>query len=228
MDRTGLPVRRIMITSSLGKRRVLPASAGVLPDFDPHVTGLHESRRADGRPMTQLQQRIVIGEIAGPHGLDGEVRVRIAGDGPEALLTAEAVWVGTSATDPEARRYRVHGCGLGRKGEVRMRFDGIDARDAIGRLVGRVITASASHLPALPDGEFYWYELIGCRVVSEGGLEMGTVREIWETGAHDVLVVEDEEGIRRLLPTARELMTDVDLEARRIVVADLPGLLEPA
>ncbi len=177
--------------------------------------------------MTSLQERIAIGVIAGPHGLDGEVRVRIAGDGPEPLLAAEAVWVGTTATDPEARRYRVHGCGLGRKGEVRLKFDGIEGRDAIGKLVGRVLSAPASHLPVLPEGEFYWYELIGCRVVSENGLELGTVREIWETGAHDVLVVVDEEGIRRLLPTAQDLMTDVDLAARRIVVVDLPGLFEP-
>jgi len=177
--------------------------------------------------MTQLQQRIVIGEIAGPHGLNGEVRVRIAGDGPDALLTAEVVWVGASAEDPEARRYRVHGCGLGRKGEVRLRFDGVEERDAIRRLVGLVVTAPVNHLPALPDGEFYWYELIGCQVVSENGRPIGTVREIWETGAHDVLVVEDEDGIRRLIPTARDLMTQVDLESRRIAVADLPGLLEP-
>jgi 16S rRNA processing protein RimM len=177
--------------------------------------------------MTQLQKRIAIGVIAGPHGLDGEVRVRIAGDGPEALLTAEAVWVGTDSTDPQARRYRVHGCGPGRKGEVRLRFDGIEGREAVGRLVGLVISAPASHLPVLPEGEFYWYELIGCRVASESGLELGTVREIWETGAHDVLVVVDEDGIRRLLPTAKDLMTDVNLETRRIVVADLPGLLEP-
>jgi 16S rRNA processing protein RimM len=177
--------------------------------------------------MNQLQERIAIGVIAGPHGLDGEVRVRITGDGPEPLLTAEAVWVGPSATDPEARRYRVHGCGPGRKGEVRLKFDGIERRDAIGRLVGLVVSAPVSHLPELPAGEFYWYELIGCRVASVSGLEVGTVREIWETGAHDVLVVVDEDGIQRLLPTARDLMTDVNLETRRIVVADLPGLLEP-
>ena len=126
----------------------------------------------------------------GPHGLDGEVRVRLTGDGPDPLLTAEAVWLGTSDSDPEARRYRVHSCGLGRKGEVRLKFDGIKGRDDIGRLVGLLVTAPTNHLPALPEGEFYWYELIGCQVASESGLEVGTVREIWETGAHDVLVVE--------------------------------------
>ena len=175
----------------------------------------------------QHQQRIVLGEIMGPHGLEGEVRVRIASDGPEPLLDAEAVWLGKSPTDPEARRYRVHGCGLGRKGEVRLRFDGVDGREAVGRLVGMLVTSPATLLPELPAGEFYWYELIGCRVESEGGEQAGIVREIWQTGAHDVLVVEDEDGVRRLIPTAAELMKDVDLVARRIVVADLPGLLEP-
>ncbi len=163
----------------------------------------------------------------GPHGLQGEVRVRIASDDATPLLGAEAIWLGKSATDPEARRYRVHGCGLGRKGEVRLRFDGVEGRKAVGPLVGMLVTSPVSLLPELPAGEFYWYELIGCEVESETGERAGTVREIWETGAHDVLVVEDEDGVRRLIPTAAELMKDVDLVARRIVVVDLPGLFEP-
>lgn len=175
----------------------------------------------------ELQQRIVLGKIMGPHGLRGEVRVRIASDDPTPLLGAEAIWLGKSATDPEARRYRVHGCGLGRKGEVRLRFDGVEGREAVGPLVGMLVTSPVSLLPELPAGEFYWYELIGCEVESETGERAGTVREIWETGAHDVLVVEDEDGVRRLIPTAAELMKDVDLVTRRIVVVDLPGLFEP-
>jgi len=175
----------------------------------------------------QLQKRIVVGEIMGPHGLQGEVRVRIAGDGPDPLLNAETLWLGKTETDPESRRYRVKGCGRGRKGEVRLRFDGIEGREAVAALVGMVVTSPATLLPRLPEGEFYRYELIGCRVASESGQELGTVLEIWETGAHDVLVVEDEDGVRRLLPTASKLMKQVDLVARRIVVVDLPGLLEP-
>ena len=175
----------------------------------------------------QHQKRIVIGEIMGPHGLTGEVRVRIASDDPETLLNVEAVWLGKNPADPEARRYRVRGCGLGRKGEVRLRFDGVEGREAVGRLVGMLVTSPATLLPELPEGEFYWYELIGCRVESETGEQAGTVREIWETGAHDVLVVEDDDGVRRLIPTAAELMKGVDLDAGKIVVVDLPGLFEP-
>jgi len=175
-----------------------------------------------------LQDRIVLGEIAGVHGLDGEVRVRIAGDTPEHLLSAESVWVGRTPTDPESRRYAVLDGGTGRGGEVRLLLEGIDRRSLAGELVGQLVTAPANSLMPLPEGEFYWYELIGCGVESESGEQVGTVSEIWETGAHDVLVVKDEDGVRRLIPTAAELMKEVDLVARRIVVVDMPGLLEHA
>ncbi len=177
--------------------------------------------------MAMSTERIVLGEVTGAHGLQGDVRVRIAGDGPDHLLAVETIWLGRRPGDPEARRHAVIEVGLARSGEVRLRLQGIDRRDQVQPLVGLLVTAPPAVLPVLPEGEFYWYELIGCRVESESGEAVGRVREIWQTGAHDVLMVEDEEGVRRLLPTAMELMNVIDLEARRIVVVDLPGLLEP-
>lgn len=171
--------------------------------------------------------RIILGEIVGAHGLQGELRVRFTGDVPDHLLSCDALWIGRDANDPEARRFEVRGTGMGRGGEVRLRLEGLESREAVGRLVGLVVSAPAAVLPALPEGEFFWFELIGCHVESDTGQALGTVREIWETGAHDVLLVEDEAGRRRLLPTAAELMTEVDPEAGRIVVVDLPGLLDP-
>lgn len=171
--------------------------------------------------------RVVLGEVSGAHGLEGELRVRIAGDGPEHLLAAEAIWLGRRAADPEAKRWVVERAGLARGGEVRLKLAGVSRRDQVPPLVGMLVTANADRLEALPEGEFYWYELVGCRVESESGEVAGTVREIWETGAHDVLVVQDEDGRRRLVPTAADLIEEIDLEAGRIVVVDLPGLLEP-
>ncbi|MEZ4333572.1 MAG: ribosome maturation factor RimM [Myxococcota bacterium] len=173
------------------------------------------------------ERRIVLGEIVGAHGLRGELRVRIAGDSAENLLEAESLWLGRSIDDAAARRFRVCGGGPGRSGEVRLRLEGVGDRDAAEALVRRVVMIDAHELPKLPEGEFYWHELVGCRVESESGRPLGCVREIWETGAHDVLVIVDEDGLRRLVPTAEALMKQVDLEARRIVVAELPGLLEP-
>ena len=177
--------------------------------------------------FASLGERIVLGEITGPHGLRGEVRVRVAGDAPDHLLSVERVWLGRSANDPEATRRVVADRALAPGGDVRLRFEGASRREDVAALTGLLVTATANQLESLPEGEFYWYELVGCRVVTEAGEAIGRVREIWETGAHDVLMVEDEDGVRRLVPTAAELMTDVDLEDRRIVVVDLPGLLEP-
>lgn len=172
-------------------------------------------------------RRVVLGEVSGAHGLQGELRVRVAGDAPDHLLEADAIWLGRGPQDAEARRWVVERAGLARGGEVRMKLRGVDRRDQVQALVGQLVTASPDRLAALPEGEFYWYELVGCRVESESGEVAGTVREIWETGAHDVLLVQDEDGRRRLVPTAEALMKEIDLEAGRIVVVDLPGLLEP-
>ncbi len=171
---------------------------------------------------------VVLGEVTGAHGLRGELRVRFAGDSPDHLLEATSLWLASRPGDPEARRYAVTDRGLARGGEVRLRLAGVASRDEVVPLLGLLVTVPAETLASLPEGEFYWYELIGCRVESESGQVAGVVREVWETGAHDVLVVRDEAGIERLIPTAREIMTRIDLEARRIVVIDLPGLLEPS
>ena len=81
-------------------------------------------------------------------------------------------------------------------------------------------------LERLPEGEYYEYQLVGCRVEGEDGQAIGTVREVWSTGASDVLVVESEEGEQRLIPTGGDFLREVDLEGRRIVIEVIPGLLD--
>jgi 16S rRNA processing protein RimM len=173
-----------------------------------------------------MPERVVLGRIAGSHALRGEVRVRYFGDGPDNLLGATEVWLGESRADAEVRRYEVVGSGTGRSGEVRLALSGVSDRDAADALRGRMVLADPEQLVPLEEGEFYWHQLVGCEVFDTEGGRVGIVREIWETGAHDVLVVDGETGGRHLLSTARELMPEVDLEARRIVVEILPGMLD--
>jgi 16S rRNA processing protein RimM len=110
---------------------------------------------------------------------------------------------------------------------VRLRLRGVADRDAAEALRGLLVLAERELLPPLAEGEHYWFELIGCRVETTAGEPIGSVREIWETGAHDVLVVEAEDGTRRLVPAAQELLKEVDIEGRRVVVEPIPGLLDP-
>jgi 16S rRNA processing protein RimM len=110
---------------------------------------------------------------------------------------------------------------------VRLALEGVGTREAAEALRGRLVFGRAEDLPALPEGEHYWYELVGCDLETEDGRRVGRIREIWETGAHDVFVVERNDGATCLVPTARELLREIDVEARRVVVEDLPGLFEP-
>ena len=171
--------------------------------------------------------QVVMGRAVGAHGLRGEVRVRIFGDGPENLARHADVWLAVSESDAEPRRFTIKGIGSGRAREVRLALEGIEDRDAALQLKGLLVLGTVENLEPLPEGEFYWHQLVGCRVESREGRIVGTVREIWETGAHDVLVVEGADGSQHLISTARELVPEIDPEAGRIVVESLPGLLEP-
>jgi 16S rRNA processing protein RimM len=171
---------------------------------------------------------VELGRIVGAHGLRGELRVRVFGDDAQELLRQSRVSVGRGAQDAQAVEYEVASARPGRAGEARVALVGIEAREAAEELRGRIVMTDAASLAALPEGEYYAHELVGCLVEGADGRRVGVVREIWSTGAPDVLVVEDERGAEHLIPAAEELLREVDVAGRRIVIELIPGLLEPA
>jgi len=173
-----------------------------------------------------VARRVVIGRIIGAHGMHGCVQVRYSGDGPENLLRASVVALGDGEEDTKAVSMQVVSAEPGRPSEVRMSLAGIDGREQASQLRGRLIMVEAGQLEQLPDGEYYEYQLVGCRVEGDDGQTLGTVREVWSTGSSDVLVVEREEGGQHLIPTGGDFLREVDVDARRIVVEIIPGLLD--
>jgi 16S rRNA processing protein RimM len=171
-------------------------------------------------------RRVVIGRIAGAHGLRGVLQVRYSGDGPENLFRAEKVMVGRRADDAQAISMEVESVTPGRSSEVRMALVGVEGREAAEALRGRVLMVEVGQLDPLAEGEYYEFQLIGCRVEGTDGEQVGTVREVWSTGASDVLIVVNEEGAQHLIPTGGNFLREVDLERRRIVVEIIPGLLD--
>lgn len=169
----------------------------------------------------------VVGRVVGAHGLRGQIRVHYFGDGPQNLLKLPEIWLGGARDDARARHFEVRCAGTGRGGEVRLGLEGVADREAALQLRGLLVLARPEQLEPLPEGEFYWHQVVGCDVVGTDGREIGTVVEIWETGAHDLMVVESATGERHLLTTARELVPEIDVENRRIVAKVIPGLLDP-
>jgi ribosomal 30S subunit maturation factor RimM len=95
------------------------------------------------------------------------MRVRILGDGPDNLLGQDEVALAEperGAEDPAPRHFALEGGGTGRRGEVRLKLEGLACRDDAAAFEGWWVTVPAAALPALPEDEFYWYQLVGCEV----------------------------------------------------------------
>lgn len=166
---------------------------------------------------------VVIGEILRTHGLKGEVRVAPLTDDPDRFTRVTACVLWDRARDErEPRRIRA----TRPQGEgVVVTFERCESVEAAAGLVGRLIAVPASEaLPAGP-GRFYPWQLEGCRVEREDGSLVGHVSGIERSPAHDLWVVRD--GPREhLVPAVGEIVRDVDLAGRRVVIRPPEGLLD--
>lgn len=114
------------------------------------------------------------------------------------------------------REVRIEGGQIQGKGVV-LKFEGVDDRDAAVLLKGSEIAVDRGQLQRLPEGEYYWVDLIGLEVVNLEGVKFGRVDRLFETGSNDVLVVRGER--ERLVPWIRgDVVKDVDLVSGRITV----------
>jgi 16S rRNA processing protein RimM len=156
---------------------------------------------------------VILGRISGLFGVRGWVRVFSYTEPREAILQYKGLLLGRngdwqSVKVAEGQR---HGK------SVILRLEGFDDRDRAVGLIGTEIGADRSELPEPEDGHFYWSDLTGLKVVHRDGTELGNVKDILETGAHDVMVVEGEQ--ERLIPfVIGEVVLSVDLDERLISV----------
>jgi 16S rRNA processing protein RimM len=182
--------------------------------------------RTAGSTSSIELERVTLGRVIGAHGLRGELRVRLFDGTNNNLRAGSSVWLAREEGDPKAVEARVRAVGSGRRGEARLALEGVDGREAAEALRGRLVQAGVDQLAPLEAGEYYQYELVGCRVEDGSGRVLGVVQGIWETGAPDVLVVVDETRRELLIPAARAILREVDLVARRITIDPPPGLLD--
>ena len=153
-----------------------------------------------------------MGRVVGPHGVKGWIKVQPFTRERESL-TRYAQWqIGQqNAWQPRVlEQARVQGAAVVAK------LAGIDDRDQAAALRGQRIAVARSEFPPAAPGEYYWADLVGLQVVNAGGVVLGKVVRLFETGANDVMVVEGER--ERLLPFIDTVIRGVDIAAGRIRV----------
>jgi 16S rRNA processing protein RimM len=162
-----------------------------------------------------------VGRITGMHGLRGALRYRPDNPGSDALAEGSRVRL---ATDGEGREYQVVAISPLGSGTRRLELAGINA-NAAEKLKGAVVLIDEAALPPSNPGEFYYYEVIGCEVFLDDGARLGTIEEVFSSGANDVWVVRGD-GREVLVPVIEDVVKVVDLAARRMTITAVPGLLD--
>jgi 16S rRNA processing protein RimM len=166
---------------------------------------------------------VAIGEVVRPHGLGGEVKVRALTDHPARFEGLERciVWEPRANAGVERRIERVR-----RQGDdLIVKLAGVDGVEAARALAGHLVGVPESEAVPTAPGHFYPWQLAGCRVETEDGAAVGEVIRIEQGPAQDLWVVSN--GTREhLVPAVPEIVLEVDLAARRVVIRPPEGLLE--
>ena len=171
-----------------------------------------------GSPFEGEPDFLLVGRLGRPHGVRGEIQFRLLTGFPERLVSGKAVYIGEDHAE-----FRIAGL-RGAAGKQILALHGLNGREQAARLRNSLVYVRTEGVPPLPEGEYYFHELIGMRVVSDNGSELGRLAEIIETGANDVFVVREEDGRERLLPAIDDVLLEIDPVQGTILVHLLPGL----
>ena len=158
----------------------------------------------------------IVGRVARPHGLSGEVVVKPSNEGSSTFEPGSRLWLNDGWTS--VLRCRPD------RGRFVVLLEGIEDRDAAESVRGAELMIDGVELPQLEADRYYVHDLVGCRVEDAGGEFLGEVVAV-VPGPRDWLEVE-KDGTIGLVPMAREILEGVDLDAKRIVVNPPEGLLD--
>lgn len=160
-----------------------------------------------------IEKRIVVGRIAGHYGVKGWVKVNSYTEPREKIFDYRPWYL---EHDGVARQIEIVGCRAQGKGLI-VQFAGMADRETAADLIGMNILVERNALGETDEGQYYWHDLVGLRVVTVDGCDLGHVESLLATGANDVLVLRGER--RRLIPfVVDEYVKRVDLTAATITV----------
>jgi len=163
---------------------------------------------------------VLIGKFRKPHGIRGEVRMTVLTNYPELIAVGQMIYVGERHQPYQIRSLRWHG------GDLLVSLEELIDRTAVEIFRNIPVFMLSQDMPEPPEGEFYLHQLIGSEVLTDEGEKLGTLKEVLLTGANDVYLVETPAGKEILLPAIEDVILNIDLETRIILVHIIPGLLD--
>jgi len=169
-----------------------------------------------------MRMLITIGKAVKPFGVKGEMKIELMTDFPERFKGLVRVYL----VSPEGQEIVCKVKSVRYAGQAPLLlFDGYDSPEKAKALNGWLIKVPEEDAVPLPEGQYYWYELIGMEVSSESGEKLGTIVDIFETGSNDVYVMK--RGSKEVyLPATKEVIKQVDRKTKQMVIHLMDGLEE--
>ncbi len=175
-------------------------------------------------PTISEPKYLLIGAILRPHGVIGEVRMKVITHYPERLRELKTVYLATAPDSPKVTEHQLEHVRMHQEYAL-MKFKGINDRNQADMLRQLVVMVAIGDAIPLDEGEHYLYQLIGLTVQTEAGEVLGKLTDVLETGANDVYIVDSPQYGEVLIPATDETIKSTDVETGLMVVALPDGLL---
>lgn len=163
---------------------------------------------------------LIIGQIVGAAGLKGAVKVDVMTDFPERFESLKSIYLGDELALTQIVRAELRKNGR----QIVLQLEGCENRTQAEGLRGKLLQIPAEEAVPLEEGLYYVHQVLGLNVETESGESLGVLSEVLFTGSNDVYVVTGE-GRELLIPVLEEVIREVDLDRRKIIVRLPEGLV---
>ena len=168
-----------------------------------------------------MEQLLQVGVISYTHGVRGEVKVFPTTDDVKRFKKLKKVILDTGK---EQLPLEIEGVKFFKQFVI-LKFRGIDNINDIEKYKGKRLLVDREHAVKLKKDEYFIADMIGMDVFTEDGELFGALKDVMETGANDVYIIEMSDGKEVLVPAIKQCILDVDIENRKMVIHLLEGLV---
>ncbi len=169
-----------------------------------------------------MEDLLQVGVITTTHGIRGEVKVFPTTDDPNRFKKLKEVLLDTGK---EKIQLKVESCKFFKQFVI-LKFKGYDNINDIEQYKRCPLLVTRENAVALEEDEYFIADLIGLKILTETGIEIGVLNDVISTGANDVYEVKMTDGGTVLLPAIKECIMDVDMEAGEMIVHIMKGLMD--
>ena len=173
---------------------------------------------------TVLDDLIFIGIVTKPHGMAGEVKVKPLTDFPTRF--EELKRVNMVSKDSDLFEHVVQNVRIRKNDSIFMKFKGINSISEATKLVGSEIVINKEDCVKLPPDSYFLFDLVGMQVVLSHNEVIGTIEDIESNRAQDILLVKTISGKNVMVPFVKEIVTEVLMNEKKIIVNNISGLFE--